>query len=93
MPQAEMNRHFNDDGWENRLKGCTFVEHHNKATSGLTGFPPGTACVGRKYKDSSGVLIAIIFKYVSPDGKLLASGKPIPKGLLINGIWYYVPAP
>jgi hypothetical protein len=93
MLQAEMNRRFNEDGWEDRLKSCQPEEHHHKATSALTGFPVGTSCVGTKYKDSQQALVAIVFKYVSPDGKLLASGKPIPKGLLIDGIWYYVPAP
>lgn len=93
MLQIEMNRRFNEDGWEDRLQGCQKVEHHHKTTSSLTGFPPGTTCVGTKYKDSEGVLIAILFKYVSPDGKLLASGKPTPKGLLIDNIWFYVPAP
>jgi hypothetical protein len=93
ISQSDINHHFEADGWEDRLKGLKSREHVNKTCSPLSGFPPGTVHIGKEYRDSNDVLVAVVFKYVSPDGKLLPQGKLIPKALRIDGVFRYVPAP
>jgi hypothetical protein len=93
MSQAEITQHFKDHGWEDRLQTLKPEEHFKKPCNPIYGFPPGTMHIGTKYRDLNSLLMADIFQYVTTDGKLLPKGEVIAKGLRIDGIWRYVPAP
>jgi hypothetical protein len=89
VSQEFLNDYFNMHV-ESQLTEYRSVEFYNKPTPPESGQPWGTSTVGIKYYDQRQVLCAVIFYYRKPDGTLGASGKPIPKGLLIDGIWHYV---
>jgi hypothetical protein len=89
VSQEELNREFNENGWEERLKTCQDREFYNRPTPPQVGQTWGTNTVGIKYyKD--GILVAMIFHYETPDGKIGASGQRSPKILLIDEVYHYV---
>ncbi len=90
VSQDFLSQHFNDENWEGKLSACRSIEFHNRPASVESGQVPGTCRIGTKYYDHENNLVAIVFIYRKPDGTLGASGKPSPKGLLIDGTWCYV---
>ena len=46
-----------------------------------------------EWKDRMGARIALLHRYLRPDGKIGASGKPDPKELRLGGVTYRVRAP
>jgi hypothetical protein len=50
--------------------------------------PPGTKSQMIEYLDSLGNRIALVHRYLRPDGTLGASGKEDPKALVHNGVYY-----
>jgi hypothetical protein len=50
--------------------------------------PPGTKSQVLAYLDAEAKQVAIVHRYLRPDGKLGGSGKPDPKKLLHNGTLY-----
>jgi hypothetical protein len=87
--QAWLNQQYDDNGWAERLASYTKAEIHNSLTPGNHGQDEGTLTIGNEYYDPNGARVAIIFHYKKPDGTLGGSGKYTPKGLLIEGVWYY----
>ena len=87
VSQPWLNQQFNDNGWEARLASYTRVEIHNSLTPPERGQIEGTLTIGYDYYDDENNLVATIFHYRQPDGKLGASGRMTPKGLLIEGEW------
>jgi len=92
VSQAQLNLFFDEGGWQERIRHC-HCEEKRHLTSRLSIFPPGTVCVRKKYYDGA-TLIAIVILYLTIDGvpSTMTSGKPIPKGLLIDGLWHFVEA-
>jgi hypothetical protein len=45
-----------------------------------------------QYYDRQGDLIALVHQYLRTDGSIGASGKPDPKRVLHQDVWYYVRA-
>ncbi|HEY6337604.1 MAG TPA: hypothetical protein VIW68_03845 [Candidatus Sulfotelmatobacter sp.] len=87
IDQSWLNQQFAQDGWEKRLASYTKVEIYNSLTPREHGQVEGTLTIGHDYYDAENALVATIFHYRKPDGNFGASGKPCPKGLLIDGIW------
>jgi len=50
--------------------------------------PPGTKSQVLAYLDANAKQVAIVHRYLRPDGKLGGGGKPDPKKLLHNGTLY-----
>ncbi len=89
MSQQEMNATFNEQKWSERLEKCKEVVDKEKPTSIYSTFPMGTTFRRKRYYDGQKVLVAVLLEYVKPDGTLAASGKPLAKMLLVDGIMYY----
>lgn len=90
VDQTWLNQQFNESGCENRLASYSKTEIHNSLTPRHRGQVEGTLTVGYDYYDTENKLVATLFLYRQPDGKLGASGRMTPKGLLIDGVWCYV---
>jgi hypothetical protein len=90
VTQAFLNQQFNNNGWEKRLASYTKVEIHNSPTPPEHGQLKGTLTIGHDYYDAENTRFATVFHYLKPDQTLGASGKLIPKGLLIDGVWCFV---
>jgi hypothetical protein len=54
--------------------------------------PPGTKSQMIEYLDSMRNRIALVHRYLRPDGTLGASGKEDPKALVHNGVYYILEA-
>jgi hypothetical protein len=80
---------FNEHGWTERLAKCRRNPDKERPTSVYSTFQLGTTCRRVKYYDSQNVLVAVIFEYIKPDGTPAATGKPVPKMLLEDGIMYH----
>jgi hypothetical protein len=89
VEQSWLNQQFDDNDWQNKLASYTKAEIHNSLTPPAHGQVEGTLTIGHEYFDSNGLRIALIFHYKKPDGTLGASGRYVPKGLLIDGVWCY----
>jgi hypothetical protein len=91
VSQQSLNNEYNANGWENRLASYTRIEIYNKPTPLFeSGEPLGTHTIGYDYIDAEGKRVATVFRYERPNRSLGASGKPTPKGLLIDDVWCYV---
>lgn len=66
--------------------------HEHQPNPPPGGMPPGTRSQIMAYLDG-GVQVAIVHRYLKPDGTLGASRLPDPKRLLINGLLYIVVQP
>jgi hypothetical protein len=88
VSQEILNEIYNSNEWQDRLMKCLRVEFENYATPVTRGQPWGTSTVGVKYYEN-GVRVAVVIFYHLPNGSIGASGKPSPKGLLIDGVWHY----
>jgi hypothetical protein len=87
VEQHWLNQQFNENSWESRLASYTEVPIHDSLTPPERGQAKGTVTVGYDYYDAENRLVATVFHYRKPDGKLGASGRLTPKGLLIDGVW------
>ncbi len=90
LTQQELNSQYDDGGWEKRLASYRKVEIYNRPTPRKSGQATGTSTIGYEYYDAENTRVAIIFHYEKPDKTLGASGRRVPKGLLIDGVWCYV---
>jgi hypothetical protein len=82
---------FNEQGWAEKLTHCRESLDKDRPTSIYSTFPHGTIFRRRKYYDGKNdpFPVAVLLSYVKADGTLAASGMPIPKGLLVGGLWYF----
>ena len=87
VDQSWLNQQFNENGWEKRIASYNKTEIHNSLTPRKHGQAEGTLTIGYDYYDAENKLVATIFHYKNPDGKLGASGRFTPKGLLIDDTW------
>jgi len=86
VTQTWLNQQFNDHGWEEKLHSCTKVEIYNSPTPSAHGQVEGTMTIGHDHYDTENKLVATVFYFLQLDGKLGASGRKTPKGLLIDGV-------
>jgi hypothetical protein len=87
VTQVWLNQQFDENGWPERLASYTRAEIHNSLTPARHGQVEGTLTIGHDYYDAENRLVATVFCYRNPDGKLGASGRMTPKGLLIDDVW------
>ena len=90
VSQSWLNQQFNENGCEARLASYTEAPIHHSLTPPERGQVEGTLTVGYDYYDAENKVVATIFWYKQPDGKLGASGRKIPKSLRIDGVWCFV---
>ena len=94
-PQKRVSKHylqeyFDRNGGVLQLATCTRVEYYNKPTSAEAKYPKGTSTIGYEYLDAENKRVALIFKYLAPDGAFCGGREHHPKGLLIDGEWCYI---
>jgi hypothetical protein len=90
VTQQYLNDQFDNNGWEKSLASYTRVEIYNRPTPKKAGQTQGTSTIGYEYYDADNKAVAIVFHYEKPDKTLGASGRRVPKSLLIDGVWCYV---
>ncbi len=96
MPPHVVNSQFLQD-WFNGLRVEELIDrgvfrervHTEGAPSVHANQPPGTSSQIRRAYDSTGLMMAECHCYRLPDGSIGASGMRDPKGLRLNGEWYY----
>src|SRR6266571_2504239 len=87
----ELQKMFNQGGyWEQTKTGIlqakVMTDRH--PSSPVTNEPTCTRSQYIIYINTNGKKIAGVHQYLRPNGQLGASGRPDPKELLVNGIWY-----
>jgi hypothetical protein len=90
VSSAEIRKHFNEGRYEDLVAYGALSE--KLIREGLASIAanqiPGTKSQILAYLDAEGRQIAIVHRYLQPDGKLGGSGKPDPKKLLHKGTLY-----
>lgn len=86
MPATELRRLFNTGDYELRVSRdelIALVESEHAARSGA-GEPPGTLSQMVWYFDSQMNRVALVHRYLRPDGTIGGSGRPDPKRLILD---------
>lgn len=86
----EIRGYFNDGRYEDLVAYGVLTEKliREGPPSARSNQPPGTKSQILAYLDNRGRQVAIVHRYLRPDGSLGGGGKPDPKKLLHNGTLY-----
>jgi hypothetical protein len=88
---AELRDRFNTGGFRERVHSGSLTERlirEGHPSPPLAHEPECTWSQLVEYVSAKGRRVAEVHQYLRPDGTLGLSGKPDPKGLLDQGVWY-----
>ncbi len=87
---AELRRIFNEEGCVERAQTGELVAVivHSGTPNPEIGLPPGSRSQLVSYRTAGGEELARAHRYLLPDGKIGASGKPDPKRVFRDGVLY-----
>jgi hypothetical protein len=84
--QSKFNN--NEGGYPAKIDTLASALVYDEPANPKSHQPPGTRSQVRKYFDGQRTVM-VLHCFRLPSGKLGASGKMDPKGLLVDGVYYY----
>src|SRR5690348_13513447 len=89
LPQAEMQRRFNDGRYWQRMQAGEFTEviiSTHEAQKGVRRRHPDAVSVTARYRNREGYDIVEVHYYRLPDGSIIPGKRPDPKILFEDGV-------
>src|SRR6266852_801486 len=90
VTSEEMCKRFNEGGYWEKVKSGIWTSHvlESNVSTLLSQETVEITSVMLSYRDSEGNEMARVHQFMRPDGTLAASGRPDPKRLFQDGVWY-----